>query len=89
MDDNITELPTGTYNAVRTLRHALQKAERGEIVNVIIIAYESDKDDDDDDAMTLSSFWSEMSRMDVLWATRWFNSWLNHRYFGQWHTGDD
>lgn len=79
----VIELPTGQYDAVRTLRHLLQQAEKGEVKNVVVIVFEDD--DLDNDSQTLSACWSDMTRMDILWAARWFNSWLNNRYFAKFH----
>lgn len=84
--DNVVEIPIGEYDAVRTLRHALQQAERGEFTDVIII-YQ--KKVEEEDAHDLWCCWSDMQRYDILWMQRWFNSWLNRRYFGMWHEDDD
>lgn len=80
--EKVRELPTGKYDAVRTLRHALQQAERGDITDCIIITLKRAKDDDGQD---LDCAWSDMTRHEVMWLQRWFNSWLNKRYFGDFH----
>jgi len=84
--DNVKELPVGEYDAVRTLRHALQQAERGEIDDVIIL---TNKRDAKDDSYTLDCAWSDMEKRDILWMQRWFNSWLNKRYFADFHGDPD
>ena len=85
-EQTIHELPTGKYDAVRTLRHALQQAERGEITDVILITNERKTEDD---SYNLDCAWSDMQRRDILWLQRWFNSWLNKRYFGNFHSDPD
>ncbi len=84
--EKIRELPVGEYDAVRTLRHALQQAERGDITDCIIIMMKRDTEGDGQD---LDCTWSDMTRHEVLWLLRWFNSWLNKRYFGDFHSDDD
>jgi len=83
--DNVKDLPTGKYDAERTLRRVLQMAERGDITDVIIITNDRDEEED---SYTLDCAWSDMEKRDILWMQRWFNSWLNKRYFGDFH-GDD
>jgi uncharacterized NAD(P)/FAD-binding protein YdhS len=79
---NVVELSAGKFDAVRTLRDALAEAERGDIDHVIIIM----ADDEEGHARDLWCTWSELTRFDILWAARWFNSKINHRYFAMWHT---
>lgn len=82
--EKVTELPVGEYNAVRVLRHALQQAERGDIKTVVIIC--TDGMDIADQGQDIWAVWSDgMAREQVLWCQRWFNSWLNKRYFGDYH----
>lgn len=83
--DNVKELPVGEYDAVRTLRHNLQQAERGEIDQVIVLC----RNVDANDGVTLWAAWSDMTRYEVLWLQRWFNSWLNKRYFFDYHEDDE
>jgi len=84
--DKVTELPVGKYDAVRTLRHALQQAEAGKIKSVILILTDGlNEDDSHVDGVDLWALWSDMTREQVLWCQRWFNSWLNKRYFGDFH----
>ena len=85
-DEKVRELPIGEYNAVRTLRHALQQAERGEFTDVIIITLDQDPDDD---GWSLDCAWSDLKKQEILWMQRWFNSWLNKRYFGDYHSDPD
>jgi len=86
---NVTELPTGEYDAIRTLRHALQQAEKGEIKTVIIICTDGIEDaDSHKDGQDIWACWSDMTREQVLWCQRWFNSWLNKRYFGDYHVDE-
>jgi len=77
----VFELSAGKFDAVRTLRDALAEAERGNIDHVIIIAAE----DEEGHPQDLWCTWSHLTRVDVLWMTRWLNSKINHRYFSQWH----
>lgn len=85
--DVVTELPTGKYDAVRTLRHALQQAERGDIKTVVIVCTDG-MDPKGDDGQDIWACWSDMTREQVLWCQRWFNSWLNKRYFGDYHVDE-
>ena len=80
-DEKVHELPIGKYDAVRTLRHALQQAERGDFTDVIIIT----RKNTDDDGWDLDCAWSDLKKQEILWMQRWFNSWLNKRYFGDFH----
>jgi hypothetical protein len=89
MVGKITELPVGKYDAVRTLRHLLQQAESGQVTNVICITYEGCEDDEHNDCEIMCASWSNMSRNEILWGARWFNSWLNNRYFARYHEPDD
>ena len=82
----VHELPTGKFDAIRTLREALSRAETGEIKSVIIICTDGITGEDvPEGGMDLWATWSEMTREQVLWCQRWFNSWLNKRYFGDFH----
>jgi len=86
----IKELPVGDYDAVRTLRHSLQLAERGEIKTVVVICTDGISEADaKDDGHDIWAVWSDMTRQQVLWCNRWFNSWLNKRYFGDYHSDDE
>lgn len=93
MDANkIKELPVGEYDAVRTLRHALQHAEQGKIKNVIIICADGLSKEECEARGTAADMWaswSDMTREQILWLTRWFNSWINMRYFGMYHVMDE
>jgi len=84
----VSELPVGKYDAVRTLRHTLQLAEAGKIKTVIVICGVGVREEDDD-AHDMWAVWSEMKRYEVLWHQRWFNSWLNKRYFGDYHADEE
>ncbi len=87
---NVIELPIGEYDAIRTLRHALQKAEKGEIKTVIIICTDGlSEKDANKEGTDFWACWSDMTREQVLWCQRWFNSWLNKRYFGDYHSDED
>ena len=89
-DEKVRELPVGGYDAVRTLRHALQKAERGDIKTVILICTDGlNEKDCHPNGVDFWADWSDMTREQVLWCQRWFNSWLNKRYFGDFHSDDD
>ncbi len=85
---NVIELSAGKFDAVRTLRDALAEAERGDINHVIIIMADS-PDGADNRPGDMWCTWSELTRVDVLWMTRWLNSKINHRYFSKWHDDDD
>ena len=88
--EKVRELPVGKYDAVRCLRHALQQAERGDIKSVVIICTDGlNEEDKHPDGVDLWAVWSEMTREQVLWCCRWFNSWVNKRYFGDFHSDDD
>jgi len=80
----VVEIPIGKYDAVRTLRRVLALAEKGEIDDVIIIC-QQDESEDGEIASELWVTWSDTVRMNVLWIARWFNSFINDRYFGQYH----
>ena len=84
--DKVTELPTGSYDAVRTLRHLLQQAERGDFDQVAVICMKRSPGDDPDGIWAV---WSDMIRMDVHWMASWFKSFITHRYFGRYHGDDD
>lgn len=84
--DKVTELPVGDYDAVRVLRHALQLAEKGEIDQVVVICCKHHAEGEGSD---LWACWSDMVKLEVLWLQRWFNSWLNKRYFGDFHEDPD
>ena len=77
---NVTEIPRGEYDAVRTLRHLLAMAEKGEIVRCLVVVAEPIKGDDGAEAMWAS--WSDMTRESVLWMTRWLQQCITRRYFG-------
>lgn len=85
MSKRVTELPAGKYDAVRVLRQTLQLAEEGEIDDVIVICQKQHIDSGND----LWVVWSELARRDVFWLCRWFNSWLDKRYFGDYHSDED
>lgn len=87
----VTELPVGKYDAVRTLREALQQAEEGKITEVILICSSGlgCEHHTEDGGNDIWAVWSEMKGYEVLWCQRWFNSWLNKRYFGDYHSDED
>ena len=87
----VTELPVGKFDAVRTLRECLQQAEDGKIKTVILIcsAGMPKEDDTSDGGHGIWACWSEMRRFEILWCLRWFNSWLNKRYFGDYHSDEE
>lgn len=89
--DKVTELPVGKYDAVRTLRSALQQAESGKIKTVILICSSGLENEDatEDGGHDIWALWSELTRVQVLWCQRWFNSWLNKRYFGDYHSDEE
>ena len=77
---NVTELPIGKYDAVRTLRHLLALAEKGEIDGVVVVCRKEGKKGDDHWAT-----WSDMRRMEVWWLAGWFHGFIHRRYFGGHH----
>jgi hypothetical protein len=87
---NVREIPAGKFDAVRTLRDALQRAEDGEIKAVVLICSTglAMEDAAPDGGHDIWATWSEMRRYEVLWLLRWFNSWLNKRYFGNYHSDE-
>lgn len=75
---NVVELPTGSYDAVRTLRHALAQAERGDFTDCLIVF--SRRGGPDGDAVWTA--WSDMHANHVWWLAGWLMSFLRRRYFG-------
>ncbi len=82
---NVIELSAGKFDAVRTLRDALAEAERGDITHVIVIAADNADEGKIARPGTIWCTWSELTRVDVLWMTRWLNNKIDYRYFGMWH----
>jgi hypothetical protein len=74
---NVTELPVGKYDAVRTLRHLLAQAERGEIDNVLVICSKRVSKEENSNWAS----WSDMGTMEVWWLASWLVSYLRRRYF--------
>ncbi len=74
----VSELPTGEYDAVRTLRHLLSQAEAGEFNNVLVIC---NQDRDDDKEGEIWASWSDMNVRHVWWLSGWLTSYLCRRYF--------
>ena len=85
---NVLELSAGKFDAVRTLRDALAEAERGDIDHVLIIMADNADDAPSRPGMIWCT-WSELTRVDVLWLTRWLNAKINHRYFSKYFDDDD
>jgi len=75
---NVTELPVGKYNAVRTLRQLLAEAERGEIESVMVVTVSKPN------GIGLQYAWSEMTRYNVLWMATYIYRTVVKRYFGEW-----
>lgn len=88
---SVTELPVGKFDAVRTLRETLKRAEDGDIKAVIIICSSglAMEDAADDGRHDIWAVWSEMRRYEVSWLQNWFASWLNKRYFGDYHADEE
>lgn len=80
--DNVTELPAGPKDVVRVLRFALREAERGHIDHVVMVC---NKNHPDDGTSSTWSWWSDMTRHEVLWFVRWLMKYVDARYF---HTAD-
>ena len=76
--DNVKELPTGDYDAVRTLRHLLSQAEAGEFDSVLVIC---NKWDTSETEGHLWACWSDMQMKDIWWQAGWLTSYLYRRYF--------
>lgn len=78
---NITEIPAGKYDAVRTLRHCLAMAEKGDIDDVVLVCSKKGEPmkpaDGDDIWMT----WSDMPRWSVWWYVGWAHAFIYRRYF--------
>jgi hypothetical protein len=74
---NVAELPVGQYDAVRTLRHALAQAERGDFTDCVVIVNNRHGTDDD----RVWAVWSDMDAQHVWWLCSWFVSFLRRRYF--------
>lgn len=84
--NEITELPTGEYDAVRTLRHLLAQAEKGQFNHVLVIANRrkepTEKIPDGDDAIWAT--WSDhMTAEHIVWLSTWLSSFLLRRYWGE------
>lgn len=82
---NVHELEAGKFDAVRILRDCLADAERGKIKHVIVVCADALNEGEADDGQFFWATWSHMTREQVLWLTRWLASFVNHRYFGQYH----
>ncbi len=72
--DNVTEIPAGDNDAGRILRFALRQFENGELEDVIIICSKKNKGGP-------WVNWSDMTRWNILWYTRWLNRYIENRYF--------
>jgi hypothetical protein len=76
---NVRELPAGRYDAVRTLRHLLAQAERGDFNHVVVICNKRGESPSSDDEIW--ACWSDMDATHVWWAASWLVSFLRRRYF--------
>ena len=76
---DVIEIPVGQYNATRTLRHLLALAEKGRIARCLVVVTEPSPEDEPGEMVYAS--WSDMTRHEVLWMTRWLNTAINRRYF--------
>ena len=83
--NNVTELPVGKYDAVRTLRQCLKMAEEGECNRVMVVMQRVSDDEIKNIEEAPEAYYSEMPRWEALWLARFLNSFLNHRFFGQYH----
>lgn len=79
MTSNVRELPAGKYDAVRTLRHLLAQAERGDFNHVLVICNKRTPDPNEDDGIYAN--WSDMDAQQVWWLASWLISFLRRRYF--------
>lgn len=75
---SVTELPTGKYDAARTLRHLLAQAEAGRFNHVLVICDNTTADAATDE---IWATWSDMDARDVWWMAGWFVGYLRRRYF--------
>lgn len=82
----VLELPTGEYDAVRTLRLLLSEAEAGEFNNVVVICNKRDAENEDGSVWAM---WSDMDAQHVWWLTGWLTAFLYRRYFGGFTKDDD
>lgn len=81
--NKVTELPTGKYDAVRTLRHLLAQAERGDFNQVIVVCnrrIEPAEEADGSDEIWCT--WSDMRRDNICWLINWLFAFIQRRYFG-------
>ncbi len=85
---NVSDLPVGKYDAVRTLRMCLQMAEQGEINRVMIVTQCVPDDEITGMEGAPEAYYSEMPRWEALWLVRFLNSFADHRFFGQYHEDD-
>ena len=76
----VVELPVGKNDAIRCLRHALLQAEAGRISNVIMVCTGPEDDNPGQDTW---AWWSDMKREEILWYTRWLQTYIDFRYFGR------
>lgn len=89
MTNNVSEIPVGQFDAVRTLRQCLQMAEEGEINRVLIVAQCVPEGEITGTEGEPYVYYSEMPRYEILWLTRFANSFVNHRFFGKFHEDED
>lgn len=87
--DNIEEIPVGKYDAVRTLRMCLQMAERGEFNRAMVVVQNVPGGEIEGKEGAPEVFYSEMPRWEALWLARFLNSFMDHRFFGQFHEDDE
>lgn len=87
--NNVSEIPVGKYDAVRTLRQCLQMAEDGEINRVMIVAQCVPEGEVKGIEGAPYVYYSEMPLYEALWLIRFANSFIDHRFFGRFHEEDD
>ena len=76
----VAEIPTGKYDAVRTLRQLLAQAEQGDFQHVLVICDNHNRKADGNTAQ-IWACWSDMDTRDVWWMAGWLTSYLYRRYF--------
>ncbi len=77
----VIEIPAGEYDAVRTLRHCLAMAEKGEIDDVVLVCSKKGEPAKPADGDDIWMTWSDMPRWSVWWYVGWAHAFIYRRYF--------
>lgn len=74
IENNVTELPVGKFDAVRVLRELLRDAEAGEFDEVMVVYGKAR-------GPYTNYCWSEMPRYTILWMATYLYRAVTCRYF--------